>query len=661
MTPQDPGGKRSAAIRPLAWMGIGIGGLALLAVAAAALLPSVVNLDRYRTLLAQRVGRALGREVTLGALHVSLWRGIGAEATGLQVSQAPGFGSEPFLTAEALRVRVQLLPLFRGEVKVASAVLDRPRFRLVHGKDGRWSVDDLFKAHTLPPPAKPPAESPRLGKAPLLGGHALSEVRVRNGEIELLELGQPTAVTLTLTDVDLSIRQESPIEPIDLRSRARFGGAASGQIEATAKIAPGDKEGVGLDARIIFKEMELKAWQQPVSGGREGSALSGPLSGEVRVTGPLARMAFGGTLNLTSAALQAGEAFRKPAGEDARITFQGQREDAGLRVTKLTLLYRDTTVDGTLHVPDVQIPRITFTATSAKVNLDRLMAPPPSKQAGLEQGVAWAATPERPAPKAGTSNLSVQGRLNIGELTYHGLAWSAVSADIRYQGGVVQLPEIRANFMNGRLAAKGEVDLRPMAPRVSFTSRLDNVATEPLVKALALGSWKLTSDLSSENQVEFVGLTLPNMLGSATGNGSVQLRKGRLTDYPPLDRLAEVASPLLAAQGVRVRLNEFEQLSGHYTLEKGMLRTKDLTLTKTEGTVTASGTLGLLDSGLDFDVVAKLGRATVEAKVAGTTAQPIVVPKLARLQRKIEGELDKALPGPQGQGLKELLKGLFGR
>jgi hypothetical protein len=86
-----------------------------------------------------------------------------------------------------------------------------------------------------------------------------------------------------------------------------------------------------------------------------------------------------------------------------------------------------------------------------------------------------------------------------------------------------------------------------------------------------------------------------------------------------------------------------------------------LTLTKPEGTITAIGALGLLDLSLDFDVVAKFGRATMEAKVTGTTAQPVVVPKVARLQRRFETELDKVLPEAQSRPLKELFKGLFGR
>ena len=66
--------------RTLKWVSIGIGGLLLLVLLAVVLLPPLVNLERYRTLLAQRVGRTLGRDVTLGALRVSFWGGIGAEA-----------------------------------------------------------------------------------------------------------------------------------------------------------------------------------------------------------------------------------------------------------------------------------------------------------------------------------------------------------------------------------------------------------------------------------------------------------------------------------------------------------------------------------------------------------------------------------------------------
>jgi hypothetical protein len=198
-------------------------------------------------------------------------------------------------------------------------------------------------------------------------------------------------------------------------------------------------------------------------------------------------------------------------------------------------------------------------------------------------------------------------------------------------------------------------------PRVALTSRVENLATEPLVKALGLGTWTLKSTLTHEGSVTFNGSTLAEILGSANGSGTLAMHDGRINGYRPLDRLAEVVGPILAAQGIRVRFDEFQQLNGRYSLDKGVLRIPDLTLTKAEGTVTAVGTMGLQDGSLDFEVVAKAGRNTIAAKLTGTAREPIVVPKLDKIQQNIEREIDKALPGEKGKNLKGILRGLFGR
>jgi AsmA protein len=638
-------------------VGIGVGAILGLAVLAALVLPSLVNLERYRAALASRAGKALGREVKLGDLRVSLWGGIGAEAKGIQIAEATGLGAEPFLSADALRVRVQLFPLLRGQVKVSSAVLERPRIRLMHTRDGRWSVEDLLGSHAAPSPPKPSGEAPRPGSAPMLGGLLLSEVVVRNGEVTLVDQSRSPGISLSLTDFDLSLRQSGVTDPLEVRSRAKIGGAGAGRIETTARISAGDTDTPVLDATVTLRDVEIGPWQALLLGDG-ATKLSGPLSAEIKVTGPATQAAFGGNVNLKAVAIQVGTVFHKAAGEEANLRFEGQRQDQDLHLRKLILTLRDMTLEGSARLPDISTPRVTFTATAGTLDLDRLLAPPTSKKAWLRPAIAYAAV----APAAlRVTGFAAQGRITIGDLRYRGLALTALQTDVRYQDGLVQLPDLRANFMNGKLTAKGELDLRPKVPRVVLTSRLDNVATEPLIRALALGTWTLRSGLNLDGTVTFAGFSSPDILGTAAGGGSLLLKDGRLVGYKPLERLSEVITPILAAQGVRVRLDEFDQVSGHYSLDKGVLRTKDLTLTKAEGTVTAAGSLGLLDSSLNFDVAAKLGRTTVEAKVTGTTSQPIVVPKLGKLQRRIETELDKALPDQQGKGLKEIFKGLFGR
>jgi hypothetical protein len=293
------------------------------------------------------------------------------------------------------------------------------------------------------------------------------------------------------------------------------------------------------------------------------------------------------------------------------------------------------------------------------VDLDRLLAPRKPRTAWLGPGEALAAAP--PAAQPAAPAAPVQGRLRIADFRYAGLSWRGLDGEVRYRDGVLQIPSAEASFMQGRMAVSGEMDFRPRQPRVSLTTRLTRIATEPLVKALALGPWSLQSGLSGETDLSFTGLSGPAMLGSASGTGSLSFTDGRLVNYKPLERLAEVISPILASQGVQTRLNEFQQLTGHFTVDKGVVRTRDLTLTKPEGVVTAVGSLGLLDSELNFDVSVRLGRTTVEAKVTGTTSQPTVTPKLGRLQQRLERELDKVLPGEQGKGLKDLFKGFFGQ
>ena len=649
-------------IRIFKWLGIGVGGLALLLVLAALILPSLINLDRYRTALASRAGRALGRDVTLGDLRFSLWGGLGAEARDIKIAQVHGFGTEPFLAADALRVHVQLLPLLQGQIRVTSAVLERPRILVSRRRDGPWSVDDLFHPPVEPSAPRRQAEAPRPGKAAPLGALLLSEVSIRNGEVTLLDESRSPIIRLALSDLDLTVRQGQSPDALSIRSQGRLSSPGSGRVEAAGSLSLGGGDGPSLDLTLTIHDAEAAPLLQPFLEKESALRITGPLTGEVRVTGGLARTSFVGAADLQGAAIQLGQSFQKSAGEEATLRFEGQREGGGVNLPKLSLTLKGTTATGSLQIPDLQAPRAHFAVHAATLDLDRLLTRPIPKQTWLGVGVAHAAeTKPVPPATAGGTVFAAQGRVSVDELQYLALAWTGVQADIRYENGVVDLPQILATVAGGRVNAKGEIDLRPKVPRVALTSRVENLATEPVVKALALGPWTLKSTLIHEGNVSFAGSSLAEILGTASGSGSLALRDGRINGYKPLERLADVAGPFLATQGIQVRFDEFQQLAGHYTLDKGILRTSDLTLTKAEGIVTAVGALGLQDGSLDFDVVAKDGRNSIAAKLTGTTREPIVVVKLDKVQQKIEREIDKALPGEKGKNLKEIFKGLFGR
>lgn len=647
--------------RVLKWAGAGVAGLLVLAVLAGLLLPALVSLERYRSLLAGRIGKALGREVSLGALSVSLWRGLGAEATGVRVAQAPGFGEAPLLTAETLRLHVQLLPLLRGQVKVSSLTLERPRLLLLRGADGRWGVGDLLRGGSPPPPARPAPEAPRVSRGPAAAAVLLSEVNVRDGEVRVGQAGRPGAAALGLTGFQLRLRQGGLAEPLEVQARGLLAGPDGGSLESTGRIQLADPEAPALELLVKLTGAPASLWRGLLPG-RAAAALSGTLSGAVQLTGPLPRLGFDGRLDLSGLGLSIGKRFEKSRGEQAALVFRGRREGPGLSVSAWRLEMKGEAVEGSLRLPDLARPHASFAAAAPRLDLDKILARPKGAHARLlpAAATAWAAAPSAAEP-AEAASPSVDGTLRIGELAHAGLVWKGMEADLHYQDGVLKIPRLAARLLTGGVRGRGEVDLRPRLPRVSLAWELENLPTEPLGRALDLGSWRLESRLTLSGRISFVGLGQRELLGSAVGQGRLRLAEGRLTDYPPLDRLAEVIAPVLARQGVRTRLHEFSEVRGDYTVEGGILRSQNLTVVKPEGTVTLRGALGLLDHSLDAEAVARLGRSTVEAKLAGTTDRPIVVPRLDKLQRKLDAEIDKLLPEEQGRGLKDLFRRFFGR
>src|SRR5262249_46802915 len=87
-------------------------------------LPFLVSLERFRAPLVAAAERALHRKVDVGSLRLEIWSGPGAGLRGLVVHNAPGWSGPTLLKADAVSVKVAVLPLFRGRVEVTRAALD---------------------------------------------------------------------------------------------------------------------------------------------------------------------------------------------------------------------------------------------------------------------------------------------------------------------------------------------------------------------------------------------------------------------------------------------------------------------------------------------------------------------------------------------------------
>src|SRR3569832_2250580 len=154
-----------------------VGGLVLLLIVAIVVFVLTFDANKYKSEIAAAVNKATGRVLTIeGDIHLSIFPWLGAELGAMRLSNAPGFGDEPFAQIGAAAVKVKLLPLLRKEVEVDAVTLNGLRLSLRRDANGRTNWEDLA--------GKKAEEKPDTGAAgPVLASFALGGINLRDADI----------------------------------------------------------------------------------------------------------------------------------------------------------------------------------------------------------------------------------------------------------------------------------------------------------------------------------------------------------------------------------------------------------------------------------------------------------------------------------------------
>ena len=156
------------------WVGIVFAVLILIVVS----LPFLINVDQFRPTLQAELSSALGREVTLGNLHLKILTGE-VTADDLSVAEDPAFGKPAFLRAKSLHVGAEIWPfLVSRKLIVTDLVIDQPEIALVQSPSGDWNFSSLGGKSKAAPVKAPPSASTPLDLSVKL-------VKVSNGRLSL--------------------------------------------------------------------------------------------------------------------------------------------------------------------------------------------------------------------------------------------------------------------------------------------------------------------------------------------------------------------------------------------------------------------------------------------------------------------------------------------
>jgi AsmA protein len=203
--------------------------IALLLVVGLAL-PFLVDANQFRPLLETKLSAALGRQVRLGSLHLSIFSGS-VTASDLSISDDPAFSQTPFLRAKSLQAGVELMPLIMSrKLNVTGVTIDQPDIDLIQAPAGAWNFSSLGEQAGVsaapPAPTTAPASSPDL---------TVSLVMISNGRLTVAKEGAKSK-PLILENVNLEVKNFSAAASFPFTFSAATPG--DGQIKLDGKAGP---------------------------------------------------------------------------------------------------------------------------------------------------------------------------------------------------------------------------------------------------------------------------------------------------------------------------------------------------------------------------------------------------------------------------------------
>jgi len=291
--------------KKLKWIAIAIVALFLILV----ILPYLIPVNRFRPTIEEQASAALGRKVQMGNLSLSLIRGsLGID--NLSISDDPKFNSGPFLTAQSMRVGVELLPLiFSKQVNITEIIIEKPQVTMLKDPSGKWNFSSI--GGSAPAEAKKPAPSGSSGNA--AQSLSIKKIELQDGQITLGDTNSRkrnvyTAMNLTASDVAMT--SQVPV----VFSMALPGG---GTMKIDGKMGPVDPKDAAFtpqDVKLTISTLDLAktGFLDPSLG------LGGTVDVDANLISQSGQMAIKGNLKLTNAILRAGG---KPSGVPLGLAF----------------------------------------------------------------------------------------------------------------------------------------------------------------------------------------------------------------------------------------------------------------------------------------------------------------------------------------------------
>lgn len=520
--------------------------LLVVVVAGMTALVLLVNPNDFRAYMVQQVKERSGYQLEVnGDLRWHVWPQLSILAGRMSLT-APG-ASQPVVTAENMRLDVNLWPLLSHQLRVSQVMLKNAIIRLTPDS----AAQQPGGAPVGPRDAEPVTTS-NDGWSFDIGKLAIAD--------SLLIWQQPQGEEYNFRDLNINLDQDA---------------SKNVNLELAMRLSRNQRNvSINLQAR-------MNVAQYPH-----------------RLVGQIEQLDY--TLNGVSLPSQGIKGRLSGQGE-----WNGDKQQFSLQQMQLTA--NDSMLAGSADGRLTSLPQLDLTLHAANLNFDNLIAGMPVNGSAL-QHASMARSPVIAEPRtrdnsdALLNQMDLTLSLNADNSVWRGLTLSNLQIDAHGHDGVMTLNKLEGKIGDGHFSLPGSVDVRQPITHITLQPELENLAIAPLLQAFEFppslqGTVSLKGDISGE------GLSVAEAKRNWHGSADLEAANLQLAQL----NLQQMVRRAVANISNRVSNDErddqdIQQLSGRINVQQGKISLGDLQGGGSRLAVQTTGNIDMVKQQLDVTI-----------------------------------------------------------
>jgi AsmA protein len=643
-------------MKALRIVGIGLGALVALLLVAVGVLYVVFDGEKIKSEISRVVLEQKQRKLVIsGTPQLSVWPDVGVSLQGVTLSERNS--DAPFMSLDAARVSVAVMPLLSNQVQVRALEVDGLKATLIKHKDGSLNIADLLgqeaaktdgkPAATASAPAQPllvDVKAVRINKAQFTwrDDQAGTRTEVSNLSLNTGAVHADTAKqSARVAGLLLTLKGKAGADAFDLQLDAPEIQLSPAQSSAKTLTLSVVTSGAGRNATLKLSASGLQGNTDKLNVGKlslQLDAKSGDTSVKGQLTSPVsvnvanqsvALSKLAGSIDVASPEMPMKQVTLPIQGA---LQFNGKAQSASL---ELNTQFDESKIALTTKVAKFSPLALVFDLDINQLNLDKYLPPAPKEVPA--KSTTHEAAKDTPVNLAALKGPNVSGRVRVGALQVANLKLDKINGKINLAGGKLDLAPVSLNLYGG--STSGSISANADGNAIAIKQALVGININPLMKDL-LNKDLLEGRGTVNLDVTTRGASVNALKKALAGSASISLKDGAVKGINLAKTLRDAKAKLGKAPTTQAadatQKTDFSELSGSFKIAGGVANNNDLSLKSPFVRLTGAGDIDVGENRMNY-----VAKATLVATTEGQGGVDLGQVKGFTVPLRISGPFDK--------------------